>query len=116
MTKILKIIFIYNSLYIYIFSSDIAGANFTADREFAIALRRIEMRCNKRKTHVTVSKWEYASMCSLSGNYRRVGNTAYRFAETICNDLSVAMQRDGANGRRAVIVPQLLSYLIATSG
>lgn len=25
------------------------------------------------------------------------------------------MQRDGANGRQAVIVPQLLSYLIATS-
>lgn len=41
----------------------------------------------------------------------------YRFVETICNGkCNVAMQRDGDNGRRAVIVLQLLSYLIATSG
>jgi len=112
--KIFKITFLNNSSIYFQMTS---RANFLANREFAFASRRIEIRCKSwmigEKHTLIVSKWKYASARSLSGD--RFGKQRIDSQRQFAT-ISVAMQRDGANGRRAVIVLQLLSYLIAASG
>lgn len=78
------------------------------------------MKCDarvndKRKTHVDCIQMEIRKYVFTIGELSTCGeqriDSQRQFAV-----ISVAMQRDGANGRRAVIVLQLLSYLIASSG
>lgn len=77
---------------------------------------RVVPRSGEMVAYATASNDGYAGISSVSGIIGAARSSRdYRFAAAICNGLFIAMRRDKANGRRPVIVPQLLSYLIATA-